>query len=91
MGQPIGIIRHSEEVDELIDPELDCEIDSIISDEEDSAPVTPRTPDVTEEDETETIELETKGYYVLEVVKGLYHAGMHIYRMKSIRNFSKSN
>ena len=44
--------------------------------------------DVSDEDETENIEIETKGNYVMEVVKDLDHAGMRIYRMQSIRNIN---
>lgn len=91
MGQPIGIIRHSEEVDQLIDPKILTEIDAELSDEEESEPVSPLTPDVSSEDETENIEIETKGNYVIEAVKDLYHAGMNIYRMKSVRGLNTSS
>lgn len=86
MGQPIGILRHSEEVDELIRPVEDCSITPVFEEEEEEELVSPATPDVLSDDETENIEIETKGNYVLEVVKDLYHAGMKIYRMKSVRN-----
>ena len=89
MGQPIGIIRHSEGVDELIDPSVECDVDATVTDDDyASEMVSPVSPDVSDEDETENIEIETKGNYVMEVVKDLYHAGMRIYRMQSIRNIN---
>lgn len=89
MGQPIGIIRHSEEVDELIDPSVECDVDATVTDDDyASEMVSPVSPDVSDEDATENIEIETKGNYVMEVVKDLYHDGMRIYRMRSIRNIN---
>ena len=92
MGQPIGIIRHSEEVDQLIDPLVECDVDATLVEEEISSEmVSPVSPDVSDEDATENIEIETKSNYVMEVVKDLYHAGMRIYRMKSVRNLSSQD
>lgn len=92
MGQPIGIIRHSEEVDNLIDPMVECDVDATVVDEEVSDEmVSPVSPDVSDEDATENIEIETKSNYVMEVVKDLYDAGMRIYRMRSIRNLSSQD
>ena len=79
----------TEEVDELIDPSIECDVDETLTDDDyTSERVSPISPDVSDEDETENIEIETKGNYVMEVVKDLYHAGMRIYRMQSIRNIN---
>ena len=82
MGQPIGILRHSEEVDSLINPTIDCPIDEFYAQEEDEEDLpSPMTPEISD-DEVENFEFETRGNYALEAVKDIYHAGMRIYRMK---------
>lgn len=97
MGQPLGVIRHSPEVDALCESygesdtqsewSCDSSVQGDVESEEDEV-------DKVDEVGMETIEIESNSNYRMEEVQesgDSDHSGFSVFRMRSIRQLLRSN